>query len=400
MLQHVPGSVCAPKGFQAGAAAAGIKPSGNPDIALIYSDRPTVAAAVFTTNSVLAAPVIVSREHLRDGKARAVAVNAGNANACTGEVGLRDARRMAEVTAELLGLAPQEVLVASTGVIGRPLPMDRLENGLRDAAAALGPENGPAAARAIMTTDLRPKEISVEVPVDGGSIRIGGICKGSGMIAPNMATLLAFVTTDAEVWPEVLQGALRSAVEQSFNCVTVDGDCSTNDSLFLLANGASGVRVTPGSLAQRAFCDGLLYVCTRLAKELARDGEGATKLVEIRVNGARSVAAARKVGMSIANSPLVKTALFGNDPNWGRILMAAGKSGVALEPERLALTLCGVPLVREGEPLPFDEAAASEAMKGPENFIQLDLRQGRASAIVWTCDLSYDYVRINAEYTT
>jgi glutamate N-acetyltransferase/amino-acid N-acetyltransferase len=217
MLQHVSGSVCAPEGFQAGAAAAGIKPSGNPDIALIYSDRPTVAAAVFTTNSVLAAPVIVSREHLRDGKARAVAVNAGCANACTGETGLRDARRMAELTGELLGLAPQEVLVASTGVIGRPLPMDRLENGLRDAAAALGPDNGPAAARAIMTTDLCPKEISVEVPVDGGSIRIGGICKGSGMIAPNMATLLAFVTTDAEVWPEVLQGALRSALEQSFN---------------------------------------------------------------------------------------------------------------------------------------------------------------------------------------
>ncbi|MGV3722530.1 MAG: bifunctional glutamate N-acetyltransferase/amino-acid acetyltransferase ArgJ, partial [Actinomycetota bacterium] len=309
-------------------------------------------------------------------------------------------QRMAELTAELVGVAPTEVLVASTGIIGRPLPLERVEAGLKEAAAGLSSENGPAVARAIMTTDLRPKEIAVEISIDGGKIRIGGICKGSGMIQPNMATLLAFVTTDAEVWPEVLQAALTSAVERTFNCVTVDGDTSTNDTLVILANGASGVRITPESPAHQAFCDGLVYVCTHLAKELARDGEGATKLVEIQVRGARSNAQARKVGKSIANSPLVKTALFGNDPNWGRILCAAGYSGVAIDQERLALTLCGYPLVREGEPVEFDEATVSNAMRAPEVLIRLDLGQGRSSATVWTCDFSYDYVRINAEYTT
>lgn len=397
---EIPGSVCAPQGFRAAAAAAGIKPSGNPDIALIVSDRPATAAGVFTRNRVVAAPVIVSRQHLTDGTARAIVVNAGNANACTGAQGMAAARRMAEATAELLGLDQTDVLVASTGIIGRLLPVEKVEAGLKEAAAGLSSEGGPAVARAIMTTDLRPKEVAVEIHVDGGTIRIGGICKGSGMIQPNMATLLAFVTTDAEVWPEVLQSALASAVERTFNCVTVDGDTSTNDTLLILANGASGVRITPDSPAYRAFCDGLLYVCTHLAKELARDGEGATKLVEIQIRGARSAAQARKVGKSIANSPLVKTALFGNDPNWGRILCAAGYSGVAIDQDRLALTLCGYPLVREGEPVEFDEATVSSAMREPEVLIRLDLGQGRASATVWTCDFSYDYVRINAEYTT
>jgi glutamate N-acetyltransferase/amino-acid N-acetyltransferase len=397
---EIPGSVCAPQGFRAAAVAAGIKPSGNPDITLIVSDRPAAAAGLFTRNRVVAAPVQVSREHLADGSARAIAVNAGNANACTGADGMAAARRMAEHTARLLEIDPREVLVASTGVIGRPLPIDRVEAGLTAAAAALSPDGGPAAARAIMTTDTRPKEIAVEVAVDGGTFRLGGICKGSGMIQPNMATMLAFLTTDAEIWPEVLQSALAGAVEQTFNCVTVDGDTSTNDSLFLLANGASGVRIAPGSPAYQAFCDGLLHVCTYLAKELARDGEGATKLVEIQVGGARTPSQARKVGKSIANSPLVKTALFGNDPNWGRILCAAGYSGVAIDQDRLALTLCGYPLVREGEPVEYDEATVSRAMRAPEVLIQLELGQGSAASTVWTCDFSYDYVRINAEYTT
>jgi glutamate N-acetyltransferase/amino-acid N-acetyltransferase len=397
---EIPGGVCAPRGFRAAAVAAGIKPSGNPDIALIASDRAATAAGVFTRNRVVAAPVVVSREHLRDGAARAIAVNAGNANACTGVDGMAAARRMAAHTARLLEVDADDVLVASTGIIGRPLPIDRVEVGLTEAAAALSADNGPAVARAIMTTDTRPKEISIEIGIDGGTIRIGGICKGSGMIEPNMATLLAFVTTDAEVWPEVLHAALTSAVERTFNCVTVDGDTSTNDSLLILANGASGVRVTPESPSHRAFCDGLVYVCTHLAKELARDGEGATKLVEIQVGGARSPSQARKVGKSIANSPLVKTALFGNDPNWGRILCAAGYSGVAIDQERLALTLCGYPLVREGEPVDFDEASVSNAMSNSEVLIRLDLGQGRSQATVWTCDFSYDYVRINAEYTT
>jgi len=400
LVEVLEGSVCAPHGFRAAAAAAGIKPSGNPDIALIVSEAPANAAAVFTTNRVCAAPVVVSREHLRDGRARAIVVNAGNANAVTGEQGMRNARRMAELTAELIGAAPDEVLVASTGVIGRPLPMDRVEYGIRRAASELTLQGGPSAAQAIMTTDTRPKEIALEIPVSGHRIRIGGICKGSGMIAPNMATMLAFLTTDAEVWPEVLQSALRSAVERTFNCVTIDGDCSTNDMLAILANGASEVRVTPNSPQHAAFCEGLLEVCTHLSKELARDGEGATKLVEVRVSGARSFMQARQVARTIANSPLVKTALFGNDPNWGRILCAAGYSGADLDPARIALSLCGVPLVREGEALPFDEQATTALMKADENVIELDLGQGRSHATVWTCDFSYDYVRINAEYTT
>ena len=399
-LFEIEGSVCAPQGYRAAGVAAGIKPSGNPDVTLIVSDRPAHAAALFTRNRVVAAPVLVSREHVRNGNARAIAVNAGCANACTGTEGMENARRMARIAARLLEVDPEEVLIASTGIIGRQLPMDRLEAGLAAASHALRPDAGPEAARAIMTTDTRPKEIAVEITVDGSRFRIGGICKGSGMIEPNMATMLAFITTDAEVWPEVLQSALTSAAERSFNCVTVDGDTSTNDSLFIMANGASGVRISPESPTHRAFCDGLLHVCVHLAKELARDGEGATKLVEIQVTGARSTAQARKVSKSIANSPLVKTALFGNDPNWGRILCAAGYSGVPIDQERLALTVAGYPLVREGEPVEFDEATVSRAMKAPEVLIRLDLGQGRQGTTVWTCDFSYDYVRINAEYTT
>lgn len=398
-FEQVSGSVCAPRGFLAAGVAAGIKPSGNPDVTLIVSEVPASVAAIFTQNRVVAAPVLVSREHVKDGRARAIAINAGNANACTGEEGMRNARRMAELTGELIGCPAEEVVVCSTGVIGRMLPMDRLEAGLKRAAKELAPDGAPAA-RAIMTTDTRPKEIAVEIPVDGKTLRIGGICKGSGMIAPNMATMLAFLTTDAEVWPEVLHSALRSAAERTFNCLTVDGDTSTNDTLAMLANGASGVRITPGSPGNRRFCDGLLQVCTHLAKELARDGEGATKLVEIRVRGARSSAQARKIGLSIANSPLVKTALFGNDPNWGRILCAAGYSGAEVDPDRMSLDLCGIPLVRSGTPVPFEEAAASAAMKVPEVRVELDLGLGRGSATLWTCDFSYDYVRINAEYTT
>ena len=399
-LQVVPGGVCAPKGFRAAGVAVGIKPSGNPDVAVLVSDSPATAAAVFTTNRVCAAPVIVSREHVADGRARAVAVNAGCANAVTGEGGMADARRMAAVTAGLLDLPVDEVLVASTGVIGRRLPMDRLENGLRTAAAALTSDGGDAAAQAIMTTDTRPKSISVQIETPEGPIRVGGMCKGSGMIAPNMATMLAFVTTDAVATPEYLQTLLGDITSRTFNCVTVDGDCSTNDSLFLLANGASGVHAEPGSPAGEALHQAVEHVCTHLARELARDGEGATKLVAVRVRGAETALEARQVARSIANSPLVKTALFGNDPNWGRILCAAGYSGVALDPSRVALELCGIPLLRNGEPLPFDIPAASAAMKVPELEMVLDLGAGSAEATVWTCDFSYDYVRINAEYTT
>lgn len=398
-LAEIPGSVCAPRGFRAAGVAAGIKPSGAPDVALIVSDSPASAAAVFTNSRVVAAPVVVSRAHVKGGSARGIVVNSGNANACTGAQGKADAERMAELAAAAVGAPPAEMLVASTGVIGRPLPMEKLEQGIRAAAAQLAPDGAPAA-RAIMTTDTLPKEVAVEFEAGGQRVRIGGIAKGSGMIAPRMATMLAFITTDVQIWPEVLQAALRSSVERSLNCITVDGDTSTNDTVFVLANGQSKANAAPGSPVHRAFCEALLAVCTRLAKELARDGEGATKLVEIQVTGARSVAQARQVGLTVGNSPLVKTALFGNDPNWGRILAAAGRAGVPLEPEELNLRVAGVPLVHGGEPLPFDEATASKAMDAPEVLIELDLGHGRFASTVWTCDFSYDYVRINAEYTT
>ena len=401
----IEGSVCAPQGYRAAGVAAGIKPSGNRDVALIVSDHLAAAAAVFTQNRVCGAPVQVSRAHVAGGQIRAVAVNAGCSNVCTGTRGLEDARRMAALAAELVStdsdrVLPDHILVASTGVIGRFLPMERVEAGLRSAAAALAPDGDANAALAIMTTDTYPKEAAVEVSVAGGRFRIGGICKGSGMIAPNMATMLAFVTTDAEVNSALLQELLEKVADRTFNCVTVDGDTSTSDTLAVLANGRSGVRIEPGTPEEDAFGAGLEEVCRRLSRELARDGEGATKLVEVRVTGARSEAEAHIAAKAIANSLLVKTALFGNDPNWGRILCAAGYAGVDLDPNRTALTLCGISLVRDGTPVPFDEPTASRAMQEKEIGLILDLGAGAGAASVWTCDLSYDYVKINAEYTT
>lgn len=398
-IVEIPGSVCASEGFSAAGVTAGIKESGQPDLALIVSDRRASAAGVFTTNRLVAAPVLVSREHIRDGSASAIVVNSGNANACTGDQGLADARRMAHVSGEVLGVPAGSVLVASTGVIGHALPMERVESGIRAAARSLG-RDGSHAARAIMTTDTRPKEIAVEIRHGESAFRLGGIAKGVGMIGPKMATLLGFVTTDAAVWPEVLQSSLRAAVERSFNCITVDGDMSTNDTVLLLANGASGVQIGPGSPLHTAFAAGLLHVCTHLARELARDGEGATKLIEIEVLGARSPAQARLVAMTMANSPLFKTAIFGNDPNWGRALAAAGRSGVPVDPSAMTLHLAGIPVARAGQALPFDAAAARSALESEEVRVVLDLGQGRSSAKVWTCDFSYDYVRINAEYHT
>jgi len=398
-LRELSGSVCAPRGFRAGAVAAGIKPSGNADVAIIASEAPATVAAVFTQNQVCAAPVIVSREHAADGRARAIAVNAGNANCSTGEQGLADARRVAALTGELLGIPASEVLVASTGVIGHHLPLERLEAGLRAAAERLSPEGGPDAARAIMTTDTRAKEIAVEVAIDGRPVRVGGICKGSGMIEPNMATMLAFLTTDAAIGAAALQDALRHAAALTFNAVTVDGDTSTNDTLLILANGASGVSADAGP-AREAFQRALTHVCAYLARELARDGEGATKLVTVRVAGAARDADAMRVAKTIANSPLVKTACFGNDPNWGRVFMAAGRAGVPFDQRRLSLRIAGHEVARDGAAVAYDAAAASEAMQQPEMEIALDLGSGEGAATVWTCDFSYDYVRINAEYTT
>ena len=399
-LHEIPNAVCAPDGFRAAGVAAGIKKQG-PDVALIVSDDAAHAAAVFTTNRVQAAPILVSREHLRAtrGRARAIVVNSGCANACTGAQGLANARRMAALAGEALDLPPEQVLVASTGLIGPLLPMEKVEAGIRNAAALLDRDAAPAAA-AIMTTDLVPKAAAVEFELGGRPIRIGGICKGSGMIGPHLATMLAFITTDAEAWPEVLQPALAAVAARTFNCTTVDGDTSTNDTLAILANGRSGVPVRPNSPALQAFEAALEHVCAQLARALARDGEGATKLIEIQVRGARNAADARRIAMTIANSPLVKTAFFGSDPNWGRLMMAAGRAGVRFDPHRVALSIGDVQLVHHGEPLPFDRAAAVAAMKQPEVPVTLELAEGASSARVWTCDLSYNYVRINAEYHT
>ncbi|MEW6750305.1 MAG: bifunctional glutamate N-acetyltransferase/amino-acid acetyltransferase ArgJ [Candidatus Latescibacterota bacterium] len=397
------GSVTTARGFRAAAVRAGIKPgTQKDDLALVCSASVASAAAVFTTNRVQAAPIAVCREHLRDGQARAVVLNSGNANACTGEQGLADARRMCALAASALGLGTQEVLVCSTGVIGVPLPMAAIEAALPAAAAALSEAGGAAAARAIMTTDTVPKTAAVEVAVEAGAsvVRIGGMAKGAGMIAPSMATMLAVVTTDAQVPAPLLGALLQQAASRSFNCITVDGDMSTNDTLIVLANGASGVPVREGGPVAAAFGRGLEAVCRQLARAIARDGEGATKLIPIRVRGGRTEAEARQVGLSVANSCLVKTAVFGNDPNWGRILCAMGYAGVELDPEKVAVSLCGTPIYAQGRGRPFDKAALSQRMRALEVPIDIDLAAGEAESEVFTCDLSYDYVRINAEYTT
>ncbi len=398
------GTVTTPAGYLAAGVSAGIKPGTNrKDVALVVSTAPASAAAVFTTNRVQAAPIHVDREHLQDGCARAVVLNSGNANACTGEQGRRDAEAMCAIAGAALGLDAATVLVCSTGVIGVPMPMDRITAGVKAAATVLSAQGGADAARAIMTTDTVPKTCAVELDCQGSAVRLGGMAKGSGMIAPNMATMLAAITTDAAVEPELLQELLGRAVRRSFNCVTVDGDMSTNDTVILLANGASGApRLTSGDdPAVGRLYAGLEAVCCNLARQIARDGEGATKLVSVDVQGAVDEMAARQVGLAVANSMLVKTAIFGNDPNWGRILCAMGYAGVAFDPGAATVTLCGVRIYGGGAGQPFDAQALSAAMAGKEVSIGIDLGvAGGGGATIFTCDLSYEYVRINAEYTT
>jgi glutamate N-acetyltransferase/amino-acid N-acetyltransferase len=393
------GSILSPKGFRAGYARCGIKTAeGQPDVALIVSDVPASAAGVFTTNKFAAASVEWNRGILPAADLRAVVVNSGNANACTGDRGSKDTRTTAALVAQLLSCKPAQVAVASTGIIGHPLPMDRLSQGVRDAFAALSCEQAAArgAERAIMTTDTRPKACAVRAGPGGKQFSIGGMAKGSGMIAPNMATLLAFLTTDAQVAPGLLPRILKRAADRTFNRITVDGDSSTNDTVLLLANGASGAKVRPGSAA-RAFEDALIYVMGDLSKQIVRDGEGATKLIEVTVTGARSEAQAATAARAIANSLLVKCAIHGGDPNWGRILCAAGYSGVDLKPSKVKLQIGAVSVFKNG--LPTEAHAASE-VAGKEVSIRLDLGVGRGKATVWTCDLSKEYVAINAHYHT
>jgi len=400
ILEVTAGGVTTPNGYRAAGISAGIKANQRPDLALIVSDRPATAAAVFTTNRAQAAPVIVSRDHLAKsgGVAQAIIANSGCANACTGDAGLQVARQMTVETSRLVGCAPEEVLVASTGVIGVSLDIDKIRGALPRAMTALASDQGAAAALAIMTTDPFPKEAAVRISIGNGESSIGGMAKGSGMIEPMMATTLNFVTTDAAVPAPLLNRALREVVNETFNAITVDGECSTNDCVMLLANGASGATVDEHTYP--AFVQGLHTVCLRLALDIVRGGEGATKLVTVTVTGAATPAEARQAAKAIANSPLVKTAIHGGDPNWGRLIAVAGRAGVAFNLSRAAVIIGGIVLFKDGQP--YDEAAprAATYLKYREIAVTVDLGAGDASSTVWTCDLSAEYVKINADYRT
>lgn len=400
------GAVTSPAGFRAGSVAAGIKYPDRPDLTLVVSERPCTAAGVFTQNQVAAAPVLVSRANLEVmGTAiRAVVANAGNANACTGEQGLADARAMAEETAAVLDCAPEQVLILSTGVIGVPLPMEKVRAGVRGAAQALTSHGGALAARAIMTTDTHPKQMAVRLELSGGSVVIGGMAKGAGMIHPNMATMLGLLTTDALIPADILEGMLATAVSQSFNRISVDGDTSTNDAVFLLANGASGVAVQRAD-DQEKVGEAITAVCTALAQMIVRDGEGATKFVTLRVTGAASPTAAHRVAETIVTSPLVKTAFAGGDANWGRILAAAGRAGVSFDQHQTALWIAApgeepLQLVADGTPAAYAEADAARIFAEPEIEVALSIGEGPGEATMWTTDLTHDYVTINADYRT
>ncbi|HEX4044598.1 MAG TPA: bifunctional glutamate N-acetyltransferase/amino-acid acetyltransferase ArgJ [Gammaproteobacteria bacterium] len=400
-MNIIDNNICAPQGFLATSICAGIRKNREkPDLALIYSECPAVAAGVFTLNQVKAAPVTLTQTHLaQQQQLQAIVVNSGNANACTGKLGELHAKQMANTTAASLQIDPALVGVASTGVIGVTLPIEKIVNGITTAATQLTTD-GNAAACAIMTTDTFPKSIAIEINLHGKPVRIGGIAKGSGMIHPNMATMLGFITTDAVIVPQALQQALTQANNLSFNMITVDGDCSTNDMVLLLANGMAN-HPTINSIDDPAwpiFYEGLLFVCTYLAKQIAQDGEGATKLIEVQVTGAKSLADAQVAARAVCSSSLVKTAIFGGDANWGRIASALGASGATIDQEKLSITLADLPLLEQGMPLPFDETIAAQSLSQPMILIKVQLNQGPAAATAWGCDLSYDYIKINASY--
>lgn len=394
------GGITTPRGFRAAGVAAGIK-SNKLDMALLVSDTPAAIAGVFTTNRVQAATVRLCREKLAAHQARAVIINSGNANACTGESGLRNARRMSSLTAELLHAPESSVFVCSTGTIGLPLPMDKIEKGIRLAVEAIAPDGGNNAATAIMTTDTKSKQVAAELEIDGKTVKFGGMAKGSGMIHPNMATLLVFLTTDAAVQPNALQDCLATAVERSFNRISVDGDRSTNDTALLLANGAAGNTPLDRSHPRwKLFCAAVNALTAELARQIVKDGEGATKLVSITVRNAPGRRAAEKVTRAIANSFLVKTSWFGADPNWGRVICAVGYAGAEVDPNRIDIAYNGQCAVRGGQPVGLDPDTLHAIIAKPEFGIEIDLHLGRSSYTMTTCDCSEEYVRINASYMT
>jgi glutamate N-acetyltransferase/amino-acid N-acetyltransferase len=385
-------------GFTVGTAAAGVR-EGTPtrtDVALIVSDRTCTAAGFFTTNQVIAAPCVVTRRHLEQGRLRAIVVNSGNANACTGEQGERYAVMMAHAAAHRVGCDPYEVAVASTGVIGVPLPVERIMKAVK--SMGLRPGEWSDVARAIMTTDTRPKSIGVEVPLSSGTVHLRGVAKGAGMIHPNMATMLAFVMTDAEVEVPVLQNFARHAADRTFNAISIDGDTSTNDTLLVLANGASGVKPQGAELAQ--FANALEGICESLARQILADGEGVTKVFEVTVRGAASAEDARRAARTVTTSNLVKTAIHGSDPNWGRILAAAGRSGATVDQTRASVRIGEVVVFAAGEPRSLDRNAVRQVFDQAEIPIEIDLGLGTDAATAWGTDLSAEYVRINADYTT
>ena len=399
MFRLIPsGTITSVPGFLAGAVHAGIKGNNEPDLAILYAPTPCLAAAVFTTSRIKSAPVVLSQKRLAQRKARAIVVNSGCANACIGEQGLADAAEMARLTAAKLGIAQEEVLVASTGVIGKPLPMERIRDGI--GKIKLAPDNGHELSRAMMTTDTRPKEIALEVNAGEGRFTLGGVAKGAGMISPDLATMLCFIATDAVVKIDFLERSLKKAADSSFNMLSIDGETSPSDCVFLLASGeAKNTEI--GSRNGKIFQDALTELSTHLAKSIARDGEGATRLIEVTVEGAADQADARRAAKTIVGSPLVKAAVYGNDPNWGRIAAALGRSGAAVTEQRLDIYLNDICVMKQGLPAPFDPEQMRLSLARAESVLikaRLNLGEGRATA--WGCDLSPEYVRINSEYMT
>ena len=403
-----------PKGFRAAGVYAGIKSKNTPDVALLICDRLATAAAAFTQNQVVSPAVIVGQRHIKSGKLRGNVVNAGNANACTGKQGERDALRMCELAASIAKCKPEQILPSSTGIIGHPLPMKKLERGIIEAGQYLGSslEHAYLFADAILTTDLKRKTAATRFQVGQRTVTLAGVCKGSGMIGPRLAvgerrgaktakhaTMLAYLTTDADIAAPILRSSLSAAVDRSFNAVTVDNHSSTNDTCCVLASGVSEARIAAGK-SSRIFADALREVCESLARQIAADGEGATKLVTIAVRRCKSESIARTIARAIADSPLVKCAMHGNDPNWGRIVSAAGLTPAPFNADRCTLTLAGTKVFRAGVPVNFDPAAVSRKLAADEVLVDLDCGAGNAEATVWTCDLSKEYVTINADYHT
>lgn len=398
-MKIVNSGVTFPKGFIAAGTASGLKKNGNKDIAVIASEETATAAGVFTTNLVKGHSLQLTMEHIRNGYAKALVINSGNANACVGEQGAKDAQEIAELAARLLECKTEDILVGSTGVIGMKLNMEAVRSGIGNAVSALSTEGGHDAEEAIMTTDLIPKEGAIELEIQGKTVRIGGMAKGSGMIHPNMATMIGVITTDASISHELLDKALRDVAQKTFNRVSVDGDTSVCDMVVILANGkAENLGIVEEGAEYRKFRDGLEWICTSLARMIAKDGEGATKLVEIKAEGALDQEDAYKVVCSVARSPLVKTAIFGEDANWGRIITAAGYSGAKFEPDRVDIYIGDLMVCKGGTALKFDEDRAKEILKQKEITIRINLNMGDFIDRMWTCDFSYDYVKINGSY--